>query len=145
MCVCVCVCVRERERGERERESNAKSHRHDRDVKASLLKQLQPQCTTATVHKLFSNVALHSTSVVAWRMAVIRVEEAMHDDIRSQSLVFLRHTKTHRQVDEFQEDERRNCSPRDDDNDAQQLYAEKVEVAALIKHTNPTVLQGCDV
>ena len=40
----------------------------------------------------------------------------------------------------FKEDVRRNCRPRDDDDDAQQLDAEKVEVAALFEHTHRMTL-----
>ena len=65
---------------------------------------------------------------------VLCVEQAVHDGVGAQTLVFRRHSQTDRQVDDFQEDERHRRRPRADDDDTQQLDAEKLEVARLWTH-----------
>ena len=64
-------------------------------------------------------------------LVVLRVEQAVHDGVGAQTLVFRRHSQTDCQVDDFQEDERRRRRPRDDDDDAQQLDAEQLRIGRL--------------
>jgi len=84
-------------------------------------------------HRLFvvQRARLPACVIGLRELTVLRVEQAVHDGVGAQTLVFRRHSQTDRQVDDFQEDERHRRRPRADDDDTQQLDAEQLQIGRL--------------